>query len=225
MMSGGMRSLLAITVVGFLLAGGNAWADGGFSAGELAKLRRGGQVSRPLRNARSDQVGGTAWILVNADVDTVWRAITDFSSYRRFVPAAQRSRTLQKNGDVRIVSMRQESGLIQVDYALRFVLDNRKREVRFRIDHRRPHEVRDGWGFFKVEPREDGRTLVSYGVVVEPGSSVLAAIVGDELRDRVLSIPRRLKRWVEGPGRPRYARTPGRRFAGGASTAPGDRHP
>ena len=224
MMSRGMLRLLAMVVVGFLF-GGNAWADGGFSAGELAALRRGGLVSRPLRNARSDQVGGTAWILVNADVDTVWRAITDFSSYRRFVPAAQRSRTLQRNGDVRVVSMRQESGLISVDYALRFVTDSDKREVRFRIDHRRPHEVRDGWGFFRAEARRDGRTLVSSGAVIEPGSSLLAAVVGDVLRDRVLSIPRRLKRWVEGPGRPRYARTPGRRIAGGASTAPGDRHP
>jgi len=179
----------------------------------------------PLRNARSSQVGGTSWILVNADLDTVWRALTDFSAYRRFIPAARRSRTIQRAGDVRILSMRQESGLVQVDYALRVVTDTAKREIRFRVDHRRPHEVRDGWGFFKIEPREDGRTLLSYGVVVEPGGSLLAAVVGDALRDRVLSIPKRLKRWVEGPGRPRYARTPGRRIAGGDATAPGDRHP
>lgn len=223
MMSGRMLRLLAILVVGVLF-GGDAWADG-FSQRELAALHRGGLVSRPLRNARSNQVGGASWILVNADVDTVWRALTDFSSYRRFIPAAQRSRTIQRNGDVRIISMRQESGIVQVDYALRAVIDTPKREIRFRVDHRRPHEVRDGWGFFKIEPREDGRTLVSYGVVVEPGGSLIAAVVGDTLRDRVLAIPRRLKRWVEGPGRPRYARTPGHRIAGGAATAPHDRHP
>ncbi len=170
-------------------------------------------------------MGGTSWILVNADAETVWRALTDFSQYSRFVPSAGRSRILQRNGDVRIVSMRQASGLLEVNYALRTVVDSAKREIRFRVDRRRPRDVRDGWGFFKVEPRADGRTLVSYGAVVEPGGAVLAAVMGDALRDHVLSIPRRLKRWVEGPGRNRYARTPGRRLAGGGPTAPSDRHP
>lgn len=224
MMFRGMLRLLTVLVVGLLL-GGNAWADRGLSPRELQALGRGRLVSRPLRNARSSQVGGTSWILVNADAETVWRALTDFSQYSRFVPSAGRSRIIQRNGDVRIVSMQQASGLLEVNYALRTVVDTAKREIRFRIDRRRPRDVRDGWGFFKVEPRADGRTLVSYGAVVEPGGAVLAAVMGDALRDHVLSIPRRLKRWVEGPGRTRYARTPGRRLAGGGPTAPSDRHP
>lgn len=224
MMFRGMLRLL--TVLSFLALGGNAWADGGLSARELQQLGRGKLVSRPLRNARSSQVGGTSWILVNADADTVWRALTDFSQYNRFVPSAGRSRIIQRNGDVRIVGMQQASGIIEVSYALRTVLDPAKREIRFRIDRRRPRDVHDGWGFFKLEPRADGRTLVSYGAVIEPGGAILAAIVGDALREHVLSIPRRLKRWVEGPaGRARYARTPGRRVAGGGPTAPSDRHP
>lgn len=225
MMFSRMLRLLTVALVSLLLLGGNAWADRGLSARELAALGRGRLVSRPLRNARSTQVGGTSWILVNADADTVWRALTDFSQYSRFVPSAGRSRIIQRNGDVRIVGMQQESGLIQVNYALRTVLDPSKREIRFRVDRRRPRDVRDGWGFFRLEPRADGRTLVSYGAVVEPGNAVLAAVMGDALRDHVLSIPRRLKRWVEGPGRARYARVPGRRVAGGGPTAPSDRHP
>lgn len=224
MMFSRMLRFVPLALVGLLL-GGNAWADRSFSRRELEQLGRGKLVSRPLRNARSSQVGGTSWILVNADVDTVWRALTDFSAYPRFVPSGRHARIIQRNGDVRIVGMEQESGLIAVSYALRTVLDPAKREIRFRIDRRRAHDVRDGWGFFRLEQRDDGRTLVSYGAVLEPGGAILAAIMGDALRDHVLSIPRRLKRWVEGPGRPRYARAPGRRIAGGGPTAPSDRHP
>jgi hypothetical protein len=225
MITSRMLRLVTVGVVTLLL-GGNAWADRGLSARELEQLGRGKLVSRPLRNARSTQVGGTSWILVNADVDTVWRALTDFSHYGRFVPAAGRARILQKNGDVRIVGMQQESGLVTVSYALRTVLDPARREIRFRVDRRRPRDVHDGWGYFKLEPRADGRTLVTYGAVVEPGGAVLAAVMGDALRDHLLNIPRRLKRWVEGrQGRTRYAKTPGRRVAGGGPTAPSDRHP
>lgn len=221
---GTLRLLMALLVVGAFI-GPDAWADRSFSERELRALGLGRLVARPMRQARSSQVGGTSWILVNADVDTVWRALTDFPAYSRFVPHAGQSRIVQRNGQVRIVSIEQGQGLIEVNYALRAVVDPAKKEIRFRIDHRRPHDVRDGWGFFHLDPRDGNRTLVSYGVVVEPGGALLAQLVGDALRDHALSIPRRLKRWVEGPGRPRYARPPGHRLAGGPSTASPDRHP
>jgi len=178
-------------------------------------------VSRPIRNARSNQVGGTSWIVVNADVDTVWRALTDFAAYARFLPSTERTHIVQHEGQVRLVAVEQGNSIVQVAYTLRTVVDAEKREVRFRVDHRRPHEVRDGWGFFHLEPREGGRTLVSYGVVIDPGSSLFASVVRDAIRDHALTVPRRIKRWVEGRGRSRYER----RIAGAPSTDRPVRHP
>jgi ribosome-associated toxin RatA of RatAB toxin-antitoxin module len=212
-----MRLLLVALL---LLVSGQAWADRSFSARELDQLGRGKLVSRPMRNARANQVGGTSWILVNAHVDTVWRALTDFGSYARYLPSTERARLVERDGHVRFVAIEQGNSVIQVAYTLRTVVDPAKREVRFRVDHGRPHEVRDGWGFIHLEPRE-GRTLISYGVVIDPGSSLLAPLVRDTIRDHVLTVPRRIKRWVEGAGRQRYER----RIAGAPTTALPGRHP
>jgi hypothetical protein len=77
------------------------------------------------------------------------------------------------------------------------VFDEAQHEVRYRLDRRRAHDVRDGWGFVKLSPRPDGKTLVSYGAVVDPGNALLIAVFGSDLRQHLLDVPKQLKRWVE----------------------------
>lgn len=187
-----------------LLVGADARADRGFSAGEMTALGRGRLVARPMRNARSSLVGGTSWIVVNADWRTVWRALTDFAAYTRIFPRTTSSRLVQRNGQVRIVSLTQGNSLVRIDYSLRTVLDPAKREITFRVDPRRPHGLRDGWGFFNLEPKEGGKTLVSYGVVVDPGGPAVQSLFSRSMREQLLSVPKRLKLWIEGAGARRY---------------------
>jgi len=185
-----------------------AWADRGFTPRERRLLAQGRQVTRPMEADASGRMGGVCWILLDAEVDLVWRALVDFAEYRRFLPGRGRARLLQRNGNVRIVGMKQGNDLAEVRFALRTVLDARGRDLRFRVDARRPHDLRDGWGFVHLEPREGGRTLLAYGILFHAGGPLITALAGEAVRDHVLSIPRRFKRWVEGRGRHRYERPP-----------------
>jgi carbon monoxide dehydrogenase subunit G len=160
-------------------------------------------VSRPMRNARANLVGGTSWIVVDADWQTVWRALTDFGAYTRIFPKTDSSRLVSRTGQVRVISMSQGNALIRVNYSLRAVLDPDQHEISFRVDRHRPHALRDGWGFFNLEP-QGNRTLVSYGIVVDPGSGIVRNLFSGSLREQLLSVPKRLKRWIEGEGAHRY---------------------
>ncbi|MBI2892947.1 MAG: SRPBCC family protein [Deltaproteobacteria bacterium] len=199
-----MRSWPLALWLAVTLFGVEARADRGFSAGEMSALGSGRLVARPMRNARSSLVGGTSWIVVDADWRTVWRALTDFPAYTRIFPRTTSSRLVQRSGQVRIVAMSQGNSVVRVDYALRAVLAPAKREITFRVDRRRPHGLRDGWGFFNLEPKEGGKTLVSYGVVVDPGSPVVQGLFSRSMREQLLGVPKRLKRWIEGTGASRY---------------------
>jgi hypothetical protein len=61
------------------------------------------------------------------------------------------------------------------------------------MDPRRRHDIEDAWGFMRVEPFGDGRTLVTYGILVDIGPSLLRDLFEERVRALALSVPDRIR--------------------------------
>ncbi|KPK51231.1 MAG: hypothetical protein AMJ63_13015, partial [Myxococcales bacterium SG8_38_1] len=59
------------------------------------------------------------------------------------------------------------------------------------------HDIRAGWGFIRVRPYKNDRTLVSFGALVDIGDGVFVSIVRPAVRKDLLRIPHFLKQHLE----------------------------
>jgi len=176
-----------------------------FTAAEVRRLEQGRIVRRALAGNRRGLVGGSSWIVVDAPLDRVWQAMSSVEAYRMMFPRVDRIQVLEQEGTRRLVRIEQEETVGTFVYVVAVLVDPRRHELRFRLDRNHRHLVDDGWGFVRLSPHaSDGaRTLVSFGAVVDPGDDALVRDLLDErAQRRMLGLPRRLKRQVEGRSAP-----------------------
>jgi ribosome-associated toxin RatA of RatAB toxin-antitoxin module len=142
--------------------------------------------------------GGQSWLLVDVPVDVAWRALQDLPSYKNFIPLATESDVKHQAGDEADLAIRQQWGPVDVRYVLQTTLEEQRGAVVFRVDHSQAHDIRAGWGFIRVRPYKNGRTLVSFGALVDIGDGVFVSIVRPAVRRDLLRIPYFFKRHLEG---------------------------
>ena len=201
------RSVLAgVLLAGLSFVPSVGPASRGFSQAELGRLRTGRLVARPIARASRNLLGGNSWIVVEAPADEVWRALSEPSRYPRMWKAVDRVRVLSKRGNRTILHVEQRSTLADVDLTVRLDFQAQAREIDFRVDES-DGSVREAWGFFRLEPQGDSRTLIAYGAAVDPGASLVRALFEDRLRRKILDLPSGVKRYVE--RRARAARAAG----------------
>jgi hypothetical protein len=105
----------------------------------------------------------------------------------------------------RTVFIRQGAGLLQRAYYLTVRISEGQHDISFRVDERRPHDLRAAWGFYQLRPYADGsKTLLSYGVMADLNVGMLASWFRDDVHDWLLKVPWTVKRFVEGSGRHIY---------------------
>ncbi len=190
-----MRSVVAgILLAGLFFLPRLGPASRGFSRAELGRLRAGRLVSRPVARSGRNLVGGNSWIVVDAPVAEVWRALASPDRYARIWSNVERVRILSRSASQAVVHIRQRVGLATSEFVLRLDFKERSNEVDFRVN--RSGDIRDGWGFFRLEA-QGGRTLVAYGAVIDPASGFVRALFEDRLRQRLLGMPTGVKRYVE----------------------------
>jgi carbon monoxide dehydrogenase subunit G len=182
-------------------------ASRGFSRQELGQLRSGRLVARPIPTSGRRLLGGNSWIVVDAPVAQVWTALSEPTRYPRMWRAVDRVRVLSRHGNRTMVHVEQKSSVSDLEFDVRLDFQPSEREVDFRVA-RNGGGLREGWGFFKLESQGDTQTLVSYGAAVDPGASLVRSFFEDRLRQRILELPRGVKRYVE--RRARAARSAGR---------------
>lgn len=203
------RSVLAGILLASLCSVPSAGpASRGFSQAELGRLRNGRLVSRPIPASGRRLLGGNSWIVVEAPAADVWRALTEPTRYPRMWRAVDRVRVLRKRGNQSLVHVTQRSTVTDFDFTVTLDFKPDQREVDFRVGRNDDGALREGWGFFRVEPQGESRTLVAYGAAVDPGTSLLRTLFEDRLRARILDLPSGVKRYVE--RRARAARASGR---------------
>jgi hypothetical protein len=181
---------------------------------ELQRLERGELVVRPSTERRGELrlIGGTAFQVVSASPEVVWQALLDTQYYRRMLPELQSAEVVRETargaGQTRIVGMSHGRGAALTRYFLSMHIDPRKRDIAFRLDESRPHDIRAAWGFYTVRSHGAGKTLLVFGVLVDPGDGVLKTVLRPALQEWALRVPWMVKRFVEGSGRYIYNRKP-----------------
>lgn len=142
--------------------------------------------------------GGQSWLIVDVPIDIAWRALQDLPSYKNFIPLATESDVKHQAGDEADLAIRQQWGPVDVRYVLQTTVEQQRGAVMFRVDHSQAHDIRAGWGFIRVRPYKNGRTLVSFGALVDIGDGVFVSIVRPAVRRDLLRIPYFFKQHLEG---------------------------
>jgi hypothetical protein len=170
------------------LAGGNARADG-LSTGESDRLLRGDTVAREQQLQRGDRryIGGVTYTILDAPVDDLASLLDDVRSWRRFLPKTRDAQYVGSTGRDPLVEVTHGSALVKVAYTLRVHRDGNV--VRFWMDASRPHDIEDAWGFFRAQRMPDGRTLMTYGILIDMGDGLLRDMFEDRVRELALEVP------------------------------------
>jgi ribosome-associated toxin RatA of RatAB toxin-antitoxin module len=180
---------------------GRAGQDGAFSPDELHSLRAGQLVKREAREERGSLqlMGGSSWQLIDAPPDVVYRALLDTGKYKRMLPAVTGSTLVAEQPGSRVVRLEHKRGPIGVSYDVRARFYPERRDITFGLEHAPGGAPRAAWGFFSVRPygQAGNLTLLSYGVMADPGDGILVGILRGVVHDWMLQVPRLVKGFVE----------------------------
>ena len=125
-------------------------------------------------------------IIINAPVETVYKAIVDYESYPSFLKEVESIQILKRNGNV--VDVEYTVNLVKrVSYSLRLT-GTPNRSVRWEL--LKASFMKSNDGGWKLEDLGDGRTRATYGLKVRVGRLVPKSIV-DKLT--VSTLPTTLK--------------------------------
>jgi hypothetical protein len=209
--------LAVLGVLALLALAPSAHADT-LSNQESIRLARGETVIRehtwePGRSARF--VGGVTYTIVDTTAGEITAMFDDVDAYRRVLPRTKQARivSVEKNGD-RLVELVQGNALVDAQYTIRVrqgAAANSTpatREVRFWLEHSRPHEIDDAWGFFRIEPfigaSGEQRVLLTYAILVDVGPGIVRDLFEERVRTALLSVPQLVRRYVAEGRHPGY---------------------
>jgi hypothetical protein len=187
-----VRVFAALTATALVLVPGLARADG-LSEGETARLLRGEAVSRTqqLDLGRRHYVGGVTYEIVDAAPEQLAPLLDEVSSWRRFLPKARDSAHVGDKGGDALVAITHGSSLLQVAYTLQVHRD--ADGIRFWLDRDRPHDIDDAWGYMRATPMPHGRTLLTWGILVDMGPGLLRDLFEDKVQAQALLVPDRVR--------------------------------
>ncbi|MDI1450625.1 SRPBCC family protein [Polyangium sp. 6x1] len=195
------RRLLAFVAVlcALVLAPRAARAQAGaFTADEKARLARGEVVRRvfDVELPQGDFIGGLGYVIIAARPTEVMTVLLNPGSYRHIFPLTREARLVGRKGDDFFLTLRQGGANVSGEYTVRA-----RREtpslVRFWMDPTRPHDIGDCWGFFRVDPAEGGKTLLTYGALLHLEFGVIKLLFQEKIRSYALQTPELLRRHVE----------------------------
>ncbi len=186
---GSWRVGSALLVLAALALGGPTARADGLTAGETARLLSGDSVSREQEVVRGSRryVGGVTYTVIDAGPAELAAILEDVGAWRRFLPRTRDVERVGAAGDDMFVRVTHGSALVRVAYTLRVHRDGAG--VRFWMDPGRPHDIEDAWGFFRAEPMPDGRTLVTYGILIDMGAGILRDMFESRVRELALEVP------------------------------------
>jgi len=193
---------LVLTAAAALPASGRAASDA-LTRHELGKLASGKLVVRTTehRERGARYIGGSSWQVINAPPDVVWQAILDTRYYTRMMPQVHQAKLVKRTGKRRVVYIRHVTGPIDTSYYLIIDLDNERREIRFKLDETRDHDLRAAYGIYAIRSYGRGKTLLAYSIKANIGGGLLSMLVEPLVHEWMLKVPWTVKRFVEGSGR------------------------
>ena len=175
-----------------LLSPAAARADG-LTGDEAARLLRGEAVSRAQQVDRGGRryVGGVTYEVVDATPAELSALLDDVKSWRRVLPKTRDATPVGRDGGDALIEITHGGALLQVAYTLR--VHREGSTVRFWVDRARAHDIDDAWGYLRAEPMPDGRTLLTWGILVDMGPGLLRDLFEDQVQAQALRVPQRVR--------------------------------
>ncbi len=186
--------ILYLTLIAALFAvlGGDlATAKADFTKTEQRRLDSGKLVTRYETKALGNLklVGGTSWQVVDASPELVWKGFRDFGRYKHFLPQCDESKVVGRTANGVVLRLEHSEGPVRAHYHMAIKANETIRAAQFRLSTKYPNDIREGWGFVKISPYKGGRTLVSFGVMADIGTGILAGAVRSSIHQWMLHVP------------------------------------
>lgn len=174
-------------------------ANDRLSAAEWDRLRAGERIEHPKRfsDAGAKYVGGVSYQLVAADPDEVLHALLDPQQLQQMLPHTQHIAVVGRGYPARGLTLEQGNDLVTASYSVSLSHDFDRREVRFWLDHSRPSDIDDVRGFFRVEPSDDGRSLITVAAALDLGPGLARLLFENALERMILATPTQMKGVLE----------------------------
>lgn len=176
---------------------------------EIKALSAGELVVKPLPTSGENSViAGASFILVNNSPEIVWRALEDISAWTTLFPNTHEARLMAITESGQSVKMRFGNRLLELSFYLTVTFDKEKKEAFYALNKSKPHDIQETRGSVRMSPQPGGRTLVIFSSLVHVPFTQLISLLGADIIERierkVLSVPMRLKKWVEGEHGAKY---------------------
>ncbi len=174
-----------------------------FSDEEIEKLKDGKLVMRPHpKSGTGSLIGGTSFILVNAPPQDVFEQFGEVESWTEVFPHTYESKAVARKGDAVAVKLRVGVPLIQAGLYLTMLKKPKELAAVFSLNKsQKSGIVSDVNATIRFVPQPGSRTLVICSIMTRTAFSAFVALLGDQavqdLERNLLSIPKKLKKWVE----------------------------
>ncbi|HUK05975.1 MAG TPA: SRPBCC family protein, partial [Burkholderiales bacterium] len=136
--------------------------------------------------------------LLEAPAELVWQTLTDYDHLADFIPGMQRSRVIARSGRVATVEQLGTARFLFVSLPIEVTLATTEFPPRAIEAKMTKGNLRRLEGTYRIEPRADGRVLVSWQGLIEAealppliGELLMRSAIADQFRGMVLEIERR----------------------------------
>jgi hypothetical protein len=182
----------AAAVTAVAAASSGARADS-LSRDETARLDHGDTVVRAqqLDRGKRHYVGGVSYAIVDATPGELSALVDDVSAWRRILPRTRDARRIGTEGGDVLAEITHGSLFVSVGYVMR--LHREGNEVRFWLDRTRPHDIDDAWGYIRAQALPDGRTLLTWAILVDMGNGMLRDMFESKVQQMALTVPERVR--------------------------------
>ena len=184
---------LLISVAFFAAFGGDlARVQADFTEKEQQNLDAGKLVTRYEHKAVGNLklVGGTSWQVVDASPEVVWKGFREFHRWKHFLPQCDASKILKRSGKGVILRIEHSEGPISATYHMLIKPSETIRAAHFKLSSRYSNDIREGWGFVRITPYKGDKALISYGVMADVGTGILAGTARSSIHKWMLHVPR-----------------------------------
>ena len=184
----------------------------GLDANEWRLLAAGNRVERAMEFEKDGAryVGGVAYQLVSAEPDVVLHALLDPTQLGRMLPRTRRVQAIGTNYPPTALEVSQGNEVVQATYSIVVEHDFAQRQIQFWLDRSRPSDIQDVWGYFRVVPTGDGKSLITVGAALDVGPGIVRLLFEDKIQQLILTTPTRMRDVLESappaPASPALAR-------------------
>ncbi len=143
--------------------------------------------------ARNSSAAG----LIRHAPDLVWKVLTDFETWPKFMPHITRTRVTRKDGSRTWVRQNYRVVFFGMEHTTVYNLDPRLGELSWSLDLTQKHDITSSKGRWQLIPANEGHeTLIRYAAEMDAGRSVPTSIEGMLKKRSIAKLIANLRREV-----------------------------